>query len=140
MEAVMVGAWTLVVLAVAFFGVAMWSVVVAQRPSTWAPVSARVVRSQVEYRGEEFAADIAYTYSFGGEEYAGSTAGSFQVVYNWRGPAERKCARYPDGATVTVFVDPRDPKRSMLEAPPRGAALVFLFVSIVFFLIGMALM
>jgi hypothetical protein len=54
--------------------------------------------------------------------------------------AERKCAQYPDGGTVTAYVDPRDPKRSMLEAPISGAALVFLFVSILCAVFGFALM
>jgi hypothetical protein len=45
------------------------------------------------------------------------------VAGSWRGPAERRCARYPDGVTVTAYVDLRDPKRSVLEAPTRVAAL-----------------
>jgi hypothetical protein len=130
MGSALVVAWTLVLLAIAFFAVAAWSVVEAQRQTTWTKVPARVVRSRVEYRGEEFVADIAYTYSFGGEEYVGSTVGSLQIVYNWRGPAERQCARYPEGDTVTAYLDPGDPKRSMLEAPTSGTAPVFLCVSI----------
>ena len=127
-------------LAIGSFAMAARSFVVTQRPKTWAAVPARVVQSRVEYRGEEFFANISYTYSFGGEEYAGSTVGSFEVVYSWRGPAERKCARYPDGGTVTAYVDPRDPKRSMLEAPTGVVVLVLLLVSILFLLIGFALM
>ena len=139
MGSVIVVAWTLIVLAIASFVGWVGIVVAKRRRATWMQVQARVVRSRVEYRGEEFVADVAYTYSFGGMEYEGSTVGSLQIVYNWRGPAERQCARYPDGATVTVYVDRHDPARSMLEAPRSGAAFVLLVASILCCIVGLAL-
>ena len=139
MGSVIVVAWTLIALAIASFVGAVGIVVAKRRQATWMQVQARVVRSRVEYLGEEFVADVAYTYSFGGIEYEGSTVGSLQIVYNWRGPAERKCARYPDGATVTAYVDRHDPARSMLEAPRSGASFVLLVASILCCIVGLAL-
>ena len=119
--------------------VGLLGIVAGRKQATWMRVSGRVVRSKVEYRGEEFAADIVYSYQHNHIEYTGDTVSFPQFVYNWRGPAERICRRYPEGATINVYLNPQDPKRSVLE-PPSGAGMVAcLIASVLFFVIAWAM-
>jgi hypothetical protein len=140
MASVSLIAWTLVLLAVVFFVVAVRSMIASDRYSTWAKVAARVVRSRVDSGDGDFVADIAYVYAVGGQEYVGGTAGSLQIVLNWRGPAERRCAEYPEGAAVEVYVDSRDPTRSMLEPPSGAMGLLLLVVGLLCGIVGLLLM
>jgi len=113
-------------------------IVAGQKQATWSRVSGRVVRSKVEYRGEEFAADIVYSYQHNDVEYTGDTVSFPQIVYNWRGPAERICRRYPEGATINVYLNPQDPTQSVLEPPSGTGVVAFLIASAFFFVIAWA--
>jgi hypothetical protein len=139
MDSVVMVSWIFAAVGIMFLGTAIWSVVAAQRQETWATVPGQVVRSQVEYRGEEFAAEVSYTYSYDGREYTGRTVSSPPIVYNWRGPAERICARYPEGAVVVTHVNPRDPQRSVLEPPGGIGSIAMLLVSILCLVFAWAL-
>ena len=131
--------WITATFGIGFLVIAIWTIVAGNRQTTWTKVPARIIRSKVEYRGEEFAADVAYTYSFQGVEHIGNAVSSPQIVYNWRGPAERICARYPEGAAVIACVHPEDPQRSVLEAPSRAGAMAMLLASIVFLILAWVL-
>jgi hypothetical protein len=132
--------WISAAFGMGFLVIAICAIVAPNRQARWKKVPSRIIRSRVEYRGEEFAADVAYTYSYDGVDHTGNAVSSPQIVYNWRGPAERICARYPEGATVTASVHPEDPTRSVLEPPGRIGAIVMLLVSAVCLLFALALM
>jgi len=87
----------------------------------------------VEYDGEDFVADVVYSYRHNNIDYTGDTVSRPQVTYNWRGPAERVCRRFPEGATISVYVNPKDSRRAVLEPPARFGAITFLLVSILLF-------
>ena len=132
--------WISAAFGMGFLVIAICAIVAPNRQARWKKVPSRIIRSRVAYQGEEFAADVAYTYSYDGVEHTGNAVSSPQIVYNWRGPAERICARYPEGATVTASVRPEDPTRSVLEPPSRIGATVMLLVSAVCLLFALALM
>ena len=62
---------------------------------------------------------VRYEYTFQSKAFVGEGVRSANIVYNWSGPAERMCARYPQGAAVAVFLDSSDPSRAVLE--PGGS-------------------
>ncbi|MFL6605677.1 MAG: DUF3592 domain-containing protein [Steroidobacteraceae bacterium] len=125
-------------IAVVLLAVGILGVVAGQKQIPWTRVSGRVVRSGVEYRGEEFAAAVVYSYQHKNVEYTGNIVSFPQIVYNWRGPAERICQRYPEGATISVYVDPQNPKRSVLEPPSGVGVLALLLASVFFFVVAWA--
>lgn len=127
------------VLATAFAAVGMWGVLAPRAQHQWTRVSGRVVRSVVEFDGEDFAAVVVYGYRHNGVDYTGSTVSLPRIIYNWRGPAERVCRRYPEGATISVYVHPRDARRAVLEPPGRIGVLTFLLISILLFAMAWAL-
>lgn len=63
------------------------------------------------------------------------------VTYNWQGPANRLCEKYPVGARVPVFVSISDPAVAVLERGGDSAFLpVILIVAVFFALVGLALL
>ncbi len=68
-----------------------------------------------------YGADIEYTYKVGSKEYRGNKVClCSQFMTSWQGPAKERCARYPVGATVDVYVNPRDADESVLEPHTEG--------------------
>jgi Protein of unknown function (DUF3592) len=112
-----------ILLAVVLPLVAIWAWQRSDEQRAWARVPGRVARSRVEIQGEDYRADVEYAYRYQERDYRGTTVRSLQPAYNWRGPAERICQRYPVGAIIEVYVSPQDPHQSVLE-PGGGSWLV----------------
>ena len=70
---------------------------------------------------ELFEAEVRYTYEVDGATLQGETIHANREPFTSRARAERLARRYPEGAQVRVFYDPRDPSRAVLE-PGTGAA------------------
>src|SRR5262245_38871502 len=111
-------------LALAAFGLAAillagWSRAMNRKAAAWPEVGGEIVRSSLEYDPHDSDRDsltIVYRYSVGGIPFESSRASySFRPVSR-----ERRLRDYPVGRKVTVFYDPADPGRAVLE---RGASL-----------------
>jgi hypothetical protein len=126
-------------IAIGFLGVALFAGLATKRQTTWARVPGRVIRSRVNFDGEDFAADVLYSYRHNGVTYTGKTVSFPQFTHNWRGPAERVCTRYPEGTEVIVYVNPEYPRSAVLEPPSRIGAIVFLLISIVLLILAWGL-
>ncbi|HEX7242873.1 MAG TPA: DUF3592 domain-containing protein [Longimicrobiaceae bacterium] len=93
------------------------------RTYSWARAEGRVVRSLVgretESTGEgtldSYRAEVRYRYEAAGAPRTGSAVHADDRGSPSRTGAERKAARYPEGARVAVFYDPADPDRAVLE-------------------------
>lgn len=112
----------------------------ARRQLGWEAVPGRVCIAEVAMVGTRyFRPRIEYTYEHGGRQFRGAKVRSLLVLANWRGPAERLLDKYPFGSPVTVFVNPEDPRDSVLE---RGGDAKFfplmLVVSAIFLIVGFA--
>ena len=92
----------------------------AAQERRWKRVTGKVLVSRVEFQWEDYQPIVEYVYCHNGIEYRGKKVRSHLVVYNFKGPARRLCARYPLGASVDVYIDPNNPSRSVLE--PGGDA------------------
>ncbi len=75
---------------------------------------------------------VRYEYSVLGKAYTGERI-AFGAAKGHSAPAdaEKVLARYPVGATVTVYYNPRDPAEAVLEREMRGGAFL-LFVGLAF--------
>ena len=111
----------------------------AKRQEAWVPIQGTILSSEVRFNGEEYVPCIRYEYKHEGVNLSGTLIRSGLITYNWSGPAHRVCARFPTGAHATVFVNPSDPSKSVLE---RGGdrmwlpfAYGFSIISVVFALL-----
>ena len=86
----------------------------------WVKVNGKILVSRVAFDSEAYQPIVEYVYHYDGLEYRRRNIRSLLVVYNFKGPAERICARYPSGADVEVYVNPQSPSSSVLE--PGGDA------------------
>ena len=121
----------------------VWALVrtrLVARQVKWVKVPGVVQKSQVWYDGELYRADVQYEYSYNAASIKGTNVRTNSLQFNWRGPADRTVARYPAGARVSVFVDPQDPARSVLEPGGDIRVIPFTFaVGALMILIGFAL-
>jgi hypothetical protein len=82
---------------------------------TWREVAGVIVGSEVVNNYEWFQPNIRFEYVVDGHQYSGATVRTGLITYNWRGPAERLCAKYPVGARIPVFISSSDPASAVLE-------------------------
>jgi hypothetical protein len=109
--------------AACFIGVAIGDFVRGARTSRWRRAEGRVVRSLVAHSAETdgegttdlYRAEVHYSYEAGGAVRSGSVVSATDRGSPSRKRAERRCARYPEGARVTVFYDPAHLDRAVLE-------------------------
>jgi hypothetical protein len=62
-----------------------------------------------------FEPKVRYRYEVAGQAYEGSTIGSMSWSTSNRAAAQRSIEPYPRGASVSAWVDPREPSRALLE-------------------------
>lgn len=111
----------------------------AQQELLWPKVPGTISRSVVELHGEYFRAIIEYAYVYGDRKYMGDTVRSGDLLYNWAGPAERLCARFPEGTSVDVYIDPANPSQSVLiPGGNRFGRRVMMLISVALIVAGLA--
>lgn len=88
----------------------------AREQKEWERTPGAITRASVRFDGEYFDAEIEYRYEFHGHSFTGSKLRSLMVSVNWPGPSRRAVEKYPVGLPVVVYVNPKDPRDSVLEA------------------------
>jgi hypothetical protein len=111
----------------------------AQRQLDWLRVAGRVLRSEAKWDGELYEPEVTYEYSYNDAKYTSSQIRSGLLTYNWRGPAERLCERYPANSAIQVLINPVDPTDAVLE-PAGGAGFVALayVIAAIFVIVSLA--
>jgi len=97
----------------------------------WACAPGTVIRSEVENRFETFAVVVRYGYEVDALKFVGDTVRCGALQYNWSAPVRRASEKYPVGASVTVYDDPKSPGMAVLELGGSNATLVSIFVATV---------
>lgn len=136
------GAWALLRFWAAFFALLGACILVyarrarrqAEESTTWLPVRAKVLRSEVvreeqrSFGGETYDPartmvyyhpEIEYEYEVGGRQYRSSRLIAVRVNFP-RSEAEAWVARYPAGAVVTARYNPGKPQLSVLQPGLEG--------------------
>ena len=74
----------------------------------------------------DYRVQISYEYTYGGESYTSDNVfpGTGVEEFSSRGSAEDFVAEYPEGETVTAYVDPDDPSSAHLEAEIPGRNII----------------
>jgi len=104
------------------------AVLKVRRASNWAQAPGRIIRSQMAVRrppeGNEIGTvvnvpAVTYSFSIGGVTHQGTRVSLGDISGKH---AQVALARYPAGASVTVYYDPADPSDCVLEREaPKGA-------------------
>jgi hypothetical protein len=85
----------------------------------WKPVAGVIQESCVgkndDGDGTTYEAKLQYGYHYGGINFIGNRIAPLQVWSSLRWTAESFARKYPRGREVTVYVDPRNPGKSVLE-------------------------
>jgi hypothetical protein len=131
--------------AAAFFALGFWirrreSVARSWPRSSGVIVTSKTVRQRVSRGGEAAAPVIEYQFDYQGHSFKSShwRFGNYSVGNV--ASAQTITSRYPVGLPVNVFVNPRQPMRSVLEATPSSLCWVpFGFGILLFLLITLAL-
>lgn len=113
--------------------------------SNWLITTGTVKVSEVKRSGGtkiEYHDRIIYDYTVMGTDYTSNTvtvADLMGIVDNGLAAAQAKVQKFPAGSTVTVYYDPEDPRRSVIQKGGDSSLFIlggiFMVVGIVFFLI-----
>jgi hypothetical protein len=136
-------------------GFALWRAVQGARTRKWPSVPGTVLTSNTIARrakklqseeGEEepttqvlYHAEIKYTYTVGGREYTGEHLRLDSLEVSSEEHARKVTARYPQGASVTVYYNPADPSQALLEPGPGASVWMLIAASAGCFLLAAVL-
>lgn len=98
-------------------GFAGWSARMNAKAADWPEARGRILRSELRLNSESDNGDavhIEYAYEVAGASYRGNTV-TYAGMSNDRETKQALVDRYPVGREVTVYVDPAEPSRAVLE-------------------------
>ena len=130
-------------------GIALWSarsLIIGARSEHWPRAIGTIVSSKVAERRDGkgslmYSAGISYRYSVHGKELTGDTVKfGGQLELNSQTRATSVVEKYPAGATVPVFYDPDDPRRSVLEPGKNPVSWFGVAFGTVFLAVGVWLL
>lgn len=110
---------------------------------TWQNTSGTVKRSELSISHDTdsdgtssttYAANVVYNYQVNELSYK-NDALSFGKVSAGRRKAEKKLAQYPVGSRLTVYYDPKDPAKAVLE-PVAASFGTYLVIGIILIISG----
>ena len=118
-----------------------WNILQNARASeSWPTADGIVTRSQVSHStdaegGDSYQPQVTYTYSAINSTYENNTIKFGENSYSSRKKADGIAASYPVGKNVTVYYDPQQPIKSVLEPGVSGGSYIVLGIGIFFILI-----
>ena len=128
-------------------GLSVWGWTILQNArasATWPTAEGVITASEVtESRDGEghdsYSPEVAYQYTAGNQEHESYTIKFGENSYDNRGRAEAIAATYPVGQPVTVYYDPEEPGRSVLEPGVSGGSYIVLGVGLLFVVLSLIL-
>lgn len=131
------GPWVAVWFALGFPGLIAAATITkqleARKAASWKKASGRIVRSalrETKRNGKEAVEpDIEYEFTISFKPYRGNRPNFAEIVGDEDAKALVK--RYPEGASVTVWHDPADPTKSVIDRDlPKGFAGIWVLVGV----------
>jgi len=114
----------------------------AKASSSWPTAEGTVTISEVTRNssadgGVSYSPEVTYEYTASNQHYESYTIKFGENSYSSRRKAEGITSGYPVGKEVTVYYDPQDPGRSVLEPGVSGGSYIVLGIGVLFALIGL---
>lgn len=123
-------------------GLSVWGWTILQNArasATWPTAEGTITASEVTHSsdedGDSYRPEVAYDYQAGGQFHTSYTIKFGENSYSSRRRAETIAANYPVGKQVTVYYDPEQPGRSVLEPGVTGGSYIVLGVGVFFILL-----
>jgi len=132
------GVFLLIGMGLSYWG---WNILQDARASaSWPTIDGKVVKSEVTHSidsdgGDSYSPEITYVYIVNNEQLANKTIKFGENSYSSRKKAEGIAASYPVGKNVTVYYDPQQPDKSVLEPGVSGGSYIVLGIGVLFILI-----
>jgi Protein of unknown function (DUF3592) len=128
-------------------GLAVWGWTIyqnARASADWPTAQGKVTSSHVSHTtdsdgGDSYSPSVRYEYQADDRRYANNTIKFGENSYNSFDEAQVYVARYPEGATVTVYYDPGKPGRSVLEPGVSAGSFIVLGIGVFFVVIALGL-
>ena len=129
------GALFLLAIPVALAAVIVSKLREVRRAAAWTKASAHVLRSELVTRKhhgkQESLPVVEYEFSVGFDKFRGQRVSVGEIMPG-SARVEGALKRYPAGASVPVFYDPKDPRQSVLERElPANFGAIWAFVAVV---------
>ena len=114
----------------------------AIRSYFWASTEGQVLSSTVTRVKRlndpaSYYASISYEYEVGGTKFTGDRVFLGEYGTGSAGPMQEIVDRYPVGKRVTVYYDPQDPNKAVLERGARLASFGLLLIGLLFSAVGL---
>ncbi len=114
----------------------IWFQLRTKKMRTWRSTLGEVTVSDIEERkhqegffsGRYYKPRVCYKFVVDGKTFTGSNFSSQNFTIGFKEEAQELMKNFPPGKNVTVYFDPTEPTKSVLELPNYAAARVFLIV------------
>ena len=132
------GIFLLVGAGLSFWG---WNILQNARASAaWPTAEGRVTKSEVTLStdaegADSYSPEVTYTYTVDSTSHTNDTIKFGENAYGSRKKAEGIAANYPVGRNVTVYYDPEQPGRSVLEPGVSAGSYIVLGIGVFFILL-----
>lgn len=121
-------------------GLSIWGWYILQNArasANWPMAEGVITESEVTHSedsegGDSYRPEVAYQYTVGNRQHESYTIKFGENSYSSRGRAEDIAATYAVGRQVTVYYDPEQPGRSVLEPGVTGGSYIVLGVGLFF--------
>ncbi len=118
-----------------FFGVN--AIFEGYQSNTWPVVQGIVVESDIQKNyspkhGRVYKPDVNYQYTFKGVSYLGNRIHPINYSSDSISSVNKLLAKYPVDMDIEVFVNPKDPTKSLLESGAGYQAYLLLFFGLLF--------
>jgi len=97
---------------------AIWLRQMGRRSSQWPFIRGIIVASELRHTNDDTSVHIAYEYSISGKTYTSNLV-SYSGLANASVERDALISRYPVGTKVSVYYDPSNPSRAVLQ--PGGS-------------------
>lgn len=114
----------------------------AKASASWPTAEGVVTSSEVSHStdsdgGDSYSPEVTYRYQVGDVRYENNTIKFGENAYSSRRQAENIADTYPVGRDVTVYYDPGQPDRSVLEPGVSGGSYIVLGIGVFFIVIAL---
>lgn len=118
-----------------------WTIVRNARASaSWPTVQGMITETDLEFStdedGDTWTPRVAYTYLVNGISYENFTIKFGETSYGSESTAREVLVRYPVGQAVTVYYDPADPDRAVLEPGVSGGSYIVISIGLIFLVVS----
>jgi hypothetical protein len=121
-----------------------WTILQNARASVdWPSVEGQIIRSQVEHStdaegGDSYSPEVTFVYVAADDRsHEGGTIKFGENSYGSERKAQEILSRYPLGQTVTVFYDPANPDKAVLEPGVSNGSYIVLGIGALFVVIAL---